>query len=493
MMRRASAIAFAFLFAACSSSTPTAAPGTGATGATSGVPGSTGTAPGGASPASSATGTDAPATLRVAFGDPVELPRTSQWGTALFASADGAHVMIPGRRVDKPGAVSQPHLAVRGADGGWTDMAFDVDKTIDQPSGYPKDNSGLRISGIAFGASGMVAIAWNEFATSSDFPTHRSNAWASSDGVTWTRSDLGDVVGNVEFTAQVVAATTDGFLVVGQTTNKTSTEAASLLVLSSSDGLRWKRLAQIKGTWAVNASAIRELGGQLVIAGTEFACDDDFDTFGGFIEGRQIRLWSSSDHGATWASVNVDASGITSAKPMPTSAAGCPDMTTNDSRAILSRDFLTRGSVLGFAGDRLVLAAPDLSSTATTADLVTWTTATVPGGAPTGTLIADPHQVIRALGALPSGLAVVSLELPRDAKDQQQSSATLKAIVWRSEDGTTWTRVPIDAHPVEADGNAWKLYVEPSGELIFVTYSPSPYDTTGDPGWTHVRTAMPTP
>jgi hypothetical protein len=87
----------------------------------------------------------------------------------------------------------------------------------------------------------------------------------------------------------------------------------------------------------------------------------------------------------------------------------------------------------------------------------------------------------------------VSLEQPPDAKGQQLCAATRQAIVWRTEDGTTWTRVPIDAHPVEADGNAWKLYVEPSGELIFVTYSPSPYDTTGDPGWTHVRTAMLTP
>jgi hypothetical protein len=477
--------------AACQSPSPSpSAPSPGAsavTGASTG-PGfstPTGTAPAPAStpPAGNPAGAK--------FGDLVELPTTSMWSTRLFASADGGHVIIPGRRVERPGATSQPRLAIRGADGAWTDKPFDVDKGIDQPSGFPKNTSGVRVEALAFGVSGMVAIGWNEFLSSADDPTYRSAAWFSVDGATWQRTDLGDAVGNRGFTATTVAAVADGYLVVGQTTNAAGTDPASLLVLGSADGRHWTKRAAIAGTWALGATRIAQVGDHLVIAGKEFACNADPNTFGGPIQGAQLRVWSSTDRGTSWAAADVDASGVTSAKPMPTTNAGCPKSSDPDYRSVLGRDFQTRGSVLGIEGGRLVLIAADGARTASTADFAAWTSGDLPGGFPSGSPLSN--VVIRALGADECGLFLVSLEAPRNAQDQQVPSADLQAIDWRSADGAAWTRLALHAKPVTLDSNTAALYAEPWGEVILVTFSPAPIDTTGETGWAHVRSSSAQP
>ncbi len=333
-----------------------------------------------------------------------------------------------------------PVVHVGTAAGGFSTVAVDDIATYPLPSGYRQPNNGLRPAAIAKGAAGYVMIG-NANVWDSDLfhrVASRSVLWFSPDAATWQRIDLRDVVGDTNMLMHDVVATDSGFVAVGEITGAADLSQPSTgLVLTSTDGVNWTRGPDLTLSWSVTLLGLVAHGNQVLLSGQEYECSTDSGAMNDFSVGGQDRLWGSVDGGVTFTAIDLAATGVAGDVPAPpTDPSQCGGLQANSNYSWS----------LGFgdeAGGTFVLGSTDGSMVSSSTDLSTWTTAPLPGGAPTapGSGVKVPTRRIVTSSA--DGLVVLSLEARR-GDDGVPSSFGLQVLGWKSMDaGHTFEALPI--------------------------------------------------
>lgn len=370
------------------------------------------------------------------------MPAGTLWSQHMAYSADGSKRIVIGNRT------GQLRAAVSSASGPWQDVLVDDGSGIVGPAGYP-ENRGLNIKEVASGPGGFVAVGFGDFWTTGSLgATQVPLAWFSADGTRWRRVNLSTVAGSSSSVILTsVAATGTGFVAIGDSSSRDLKQNNAIVVLTSTDGVNWTLATTLKLVWALDAGTVVQVGGNLLVVGGEEAC-----VTGGFNQvavatSTVFRAWSSSDGGKTWAQVDPTAGGLFTAKmPMPTTATGCPPRTDANYIHELFDMFGTSGGFVGVANGKAVFLSADGSRVSTTADLKTFSLASLAGAVPVGGVTNYSSPKAQTVVADGLGIALLSVQARRDSTDRQ-SGAGSQVIAWTSTDASNWTRLP-SARPV---------------------------------------------
>jgi hypothetical protein len=374
----------------------------------------------------------------VQFSDrPETLPKGTSWAQTMAYSADGSKRIVIGTRA------GQLRAAESSSSGQWQDSLVDDGSGLAGPAGYP-ENRGLRVSAVASGAGGFVAVGSGEFWTAGSLDgTNVPMAWFSADGAKWRRIDLSTVAGPaLSVSLKSVAATGEGFVAIGDSSSRDLKQNDAIVVLTSTNGLNWTLATTLKLVWALDAGTVVQVGENLLAVGGEEAC-----VTGGFNQiavptSTVFRAWSSSDGGKTWVKVDSTAGGLFKAKtPMPATSSGCPPNTDANYIQELFAMFGTSGGFVGVANTKAVFVSGDGSRVSATADLKSFSLGSLAGAIPAGGVTDYLSPKAQAVVADGSGIALLSLQARRDSGDRQ-SGVGSQVVAWTSRDASSWTRLP---------------------------------------------------
>jgi hypothetical protein len=363
-------------------------------------------------------------------------------------------------------------LAVATRNGStWTTQPIDDGRGFAPPTGLPfLMTPGFLAGPTAASTTGIVLAADATYsdvsATTENHTTRESALWYSSDAVHWTRFDPRTLLGGngESVTISDVAVDKGGFIAVGSVAAATNLDKPQIFVLRSSDGQTWTLASKIASTWSADSDSVMHFKGSLLLTGWEYACTVDAGTHHTFSVGAQLRLWQSADDGSTWTAVSLAGAEpvIHVPTPAPADASTCPK--ASDMQTIETR-YTSTGRIVGVYDDHLVVDSKDEVTTAVTADLVTWHTATLPDRQPAG---GRTTSLTRMITAGPDGWIYRSFEQLRDAQDQV-AKVGYQVRWWRSTDaGVTWT-AGTPGKPMVAGGAFYTLAPQADGSIQLVT------------------------
>jgi hypothetical protein len=446
MSRRIAILVIALLAAACGSNpTPSPAQGT-------------------------ARASGAPASGAPAFG---ELPAGVQFlktGVALPFGFSGEAVDFAGKSFYL--GTDSSALSLTSASGStWTTTTIADGHDYTPPIGLPY----LMIPGIEPGAyaatkTGLVVVGNSTFsdvsATTENHTTRESALWFSPDAAHWTMFDPRTVLGGNGMSVILtgVSADKNGFVAVGSVAASTNADKPQIVVLRSSDGLKWSLASKFGSTWSVYSDSVIQFKGDLLLSGGEYVCTTDASSHNTFGVGAQIRLWRSSDAGATWTAVDLTAAEpvIHIPNPAPADASTCPK--AGDLQAIENK-YAGTGVLLGVFDDHLVAISKDKTTVSVTSDLKTWHTAVLPDRNPVGKTNGTLTQLLTAES---TGWIYRSFEPLRDSADKEEKVG-YQVRWWRSTDfGATWT-AGTPGKPIVAGGAFVTLHPHADGSIEMVT------------------------
>jgi hypothetical protein len=454
------------------------------------------TAPSGQPPAATSTSTSTPqangsqpATTPGPAGPtqaPVDdLPAGAQFPDAsveLRENFDGTYALLGDRIVAFGNNTkrTKPLAAVREGDG-WKVS------TIDEGEGYATPGNSHLVSGSFFtpaaaaaNATGVVVVGIGR-EVDADRPAAletlaASLIWFSTDGTIFERIDPRTVLGSNESIAlRDVEATPSGFLAVGSVLGHDAGAPARALILRSPDGRQWTEVARLSDRWSVAGVRLHVTPGWTVLEGVASDCDDKGMAHTTQYPVTSIRLWQSRDDGLTWAAADPAAAEpvLHAPEPSPTDEAGCPKGAGTDRTALLAR-FATQGSIVGMAGGALVARSADGGTVATTRDLVSWTTAALPGALAAAGVDGSPpdEPAAQAVSDEAGTIALLSLQPLRDAAETELYYGC-QARWWRSSDaGATWTAGPLGRPLTTCQGGFFDFGPGPGGSMLLFAIQP---------------------
>lgn len=329
-----------------------------------------------------------------------------------------------------------------GTPGGtFADVQVDSAGTIANPGGFGV-NTGLVVAAATDGPNGWVAVGAASFWDSLNFydTTRRGFIWHSTDGTSWQRIDVRDLVGDTSVVMTSVTKTTTGYVALGDIAQPSLSAGPSRgFVLTSPDGVTWTKTAELPRQWAVSTRQVIAGDSRLVVHGVEYVCDGTAGAMNSFSVGAQFRAWASDDGGVTFAEVSLAGGAVTDPLPPPTDPAACPDMYSEEG------SYKSAAGAVALIDDRLFVVSADGGTVAATDDLTTWTVSELPDAIPA----LDPSiytlkpNTVTALYGDDEGLVLVELQALR-RKDGRQVDAARQLYSWRSaDDGATWALQPL--------------------------------------------------
>ena len=360
------------------------------------------------------------------------------------------------------GVASYNARALIGSPGsGWQDVEMGG-VNIANPPGHPNVyGGGATVLSTVLGESGYVAVGsatfWDE--NFSD-PTAVGAIWHSADGLDWRLIDPRDLVGGTKlFQLQAVIDVPGGYIAAGSLADS-GKDKVSLQILQSTNGVDWQKLSTIDGTWSLNSGSLYHWGDELLLTGVEYACQDDASHLTTFGWAPELRMWRSSDNGATWQLVDLTTSGlITQPEPMPTQKGDCPSSVTEQAER-----FRTSGSVVGIFDDTVLVSGGE-GLVATTSDLTAWQRYTLPGADAEGSQI----FVTQLWSSTQDGLQLTSLETWRDPNTDRAFDSGWQSIVWQiPAAGGEAVRLP-SARPMLLDTVNGLRLIDGPGDEIWLT------------------------
>jgi hypothetical protein len=353
----------------------------------------------------------------------------------------------------------------------WTTQPIDDGRSFAPPTGLPYlMTPGFLATSTAVSKTGIVlagdATYSDVSATTERHTTRESALWYSSDATHWTRFDPRTLLGGIgeSVTISDVVVDKSGFMAVGSVAAATNLDKPQIFVLRSGDGQTWTLASKIASTWSADSDSVMQFKGGLLLSGWEYACTVDAGTHSSFSVGAQLRMWQSADDGSTWTAVSLAGAEpvIHVPTPAPADASTCPK--ASDLQTIETR-YTSTGRIVGVYDDHLVVDSKDEVTTAVTADLTTWKTATLPDRQPAG---GRTTSLTRMITAGPDGWIYRSFEQLRDAQDQV-AKVGYQVRWWRSTDaGTTWT-AGTPGKPMIAGGAFYTLAPQADGSIQLVT------------------------
>ncbi|MEQ1702014.1 MAG: pentapeptide repeat-containing protein, partial [Ilumatobacteraceae bacterium] len=336
---------------------------------------------------------------------------------------------------------TDPWVSIGTPGGTFTDVQVDSAGTVANPGGFGV-NTGIVVSAATDGPNGWVAVGAASFWDSLNYydTTRRGFIWHSTDGASWQRIDVRDVVGDTSVVMTSVTTTATGYVAVGDIAQPDLSAGPSRgFVLTSPDGITWTKAAELPRQWAVSTRQVIAGDSRIVVHGVEYVCDATAGAMNSFSVGAQFRAWASDDGGVTFTEVPLAGGAITDPLPPPTDPATCPDMFSEND------NYKSGAGKVALVGDRLVVVSADGGSVAVTDDLSTWTLGELPDAIPAldpAIYTLKPNTVTAAYGD-DEGLVVVELQALRRS-DGRQVDAARQLWSWRStDDGATWERQPL--------------------------------------------------
>lgn len=345
---------------------------------------------------------------------------------------------------------TDPWVSIGTAGGAFTDVQVDIAGTVANPGGMGV-HTDMIVTAATSGPNGWVAVGASSFWDSLNYydTTRRGFIWHSTDGTSWQRIDVRDLVGDSAVVLTSVTSTTNGYIAVGDIALSSLSAGPSRgIVLTSPDGVTWVKGAELPRQWAVSTSRVIAGDSRIVVHGVEYVCDATAGAMNSFSVGAQFRAWASDDGGVTFTEVSLAGGAVTDPVPPPTDPAACPNMYEEDEAYKSSAGFVT------VVGDRLFVASADGATVAATDDLTTWSVSEVPDAlAPVDpTIYTVEPGIVTALYQDDEGLVLIELQNLRRT-DGRQTEAARQLYSWRSaDDGATWELQPL-ARPttLEAD------------------------------------------
>ena len=419
-------------------------------------------------PSSSTAGSDAPVTTDSATTTTVAqaplLPAGAQLGPddqatlipygSAVAERDGTYAVFTARmngvkQCPNSTAVgdactreqTDPWVSIGSAGGTFTDVQVDIAGTVANPGGMGV-HTDMIVTAATDGPNGWVAVGASSFWDSLNYydTTRRGFIWHSTDGTSWQRIDVRDLVGDTSVVMTSVTSTANGYVAVGDIAQPDLSEGPSRgFVLTSPDGVTWTKTAELPRQWAVSTSRVIVGDSRIVVHGVEYVCDATAGAMNSFSVGAQFRAWASDDGGVTFTEVSLAGGVVTDPLPPPTDPAACPNMYEEEGAYRSTAGFVT------LIGDRLFVVAADGASVAATDDLATWSVSEVPDALtsldPTIYTV-EPGSVT---GLYEDGEGLVLIELqPLRRADGRQTDAARQLYSWRSaDDGATWELQPL--------------------------------------------------
>lgn len=456
-----------------------------------------GSSPTGApSPSESTAGTDAPVVTDAATTTTVApapmLPAGAQlapddlalllpYGSAV-AEQDGTYAVFDSR----PNGVKQcpngspngdtctreqtdPWASIGTPGGTFTDVQVDSSGTLANPGGFGV-NTGIVVTAATDGSNGWVAVGAASFWDSLNYydTTRRGLIWHSTDGASWQRIDVRDLVGDTSVVMTSVTSTANGYVATGDIAQPDLSAGPSRgFVLTSPDGVAWTKTAELPRQWAVATSQVLAGDSRIVVYGREYVCDNTASAMNSFSVGAQFRAWASDDGGVTFIEVSLAGGAVTDPLPPPTDPAACPDMYSEDEAY---RSFAGK---VALVDDRLFVVSADGATVAVTDDLSTWTVSELPEALPAldPTIYTVRPGRVTALYADDEGLVLVELQALRRS-DGRQVDAARQLYSWRSTDeGATWELQPLARPTALADDEIGSLGRTTDGGFLYLGVS----------------------
>lgn len=405
------------------------------------------------------------------------LPNSSKWAVddpRSRVAQDGQVVAVLGLHG------KQIRLAVRDASGTWADRLVDRGVGVRGPGAY-RTTDWILPTGLAASPAGYLVFGQESIADAGHHILSRLGfVWFSRDGRAWTRTDLRGALGSgAAFVPTSAMATGNGWLLVGSLSTRNLRGKAVVVALSSTDGVHWRQASKISSSWATTGDSLDTLGDKTVLSGFEWICERNGYMLNAAIGNPVLRLWSSSDGGATWQ--DGDSSGGGLVKPN----APAPDKASSCSGGIGT--YATTGAYLGVINGRAVAVSADHARIATSTNLVDWQAADLPGAVPPG---GPGYQPGAASSLLVSpdgqGLAMLSLESRRDDTGAIAGFGS-QVLAWRSADGITWGP-QLAGPPLQVTAKA-RLLPSPDG-AVYLSDQPETLSTCGRRGCTYTLGAV---
>jgi hypothetical protein len=395
-----------------------------------------------------------PAGVQLA-GEGLNLLQTGAFrATAIF---DGLELFF--------GFVDGPVASVR-EDNKWRVRQMDNDPYV-PPGGSGKRFQAFAPRAAASNDSTVVVVGTSLWSPGKPRPAIQgviqSLIWSTTDGTTYQRFDPAEIAGGPGHWMSLhgVAATTDGFIVVGGTGRIDGTQPSEAIVLGSADGRSWREIGRFPSRWSTSAARVfPDVGGSVVIEGVELACDGTGERESqvtSFLGGGP-RLWRGapdlgSNAPVTWEAVDLAPadSALHVQMPVPATRNECPPLVNGFyDIGTLAKRYESSGEIVGSAGGRLV-AISKLARTVLTTDLTEWTVADLPGALSAGTSISPYNDVVKAslVTADVDGL-VVRIVLPYRDDMGHEHGVGCQVNWWRTSDvGASWQRGDL-ARPVSS-------------------------------------------
>lgn len=353
---------------------------------------------------------------------------------AACAGGQDASVTVAWQRVDPDPSGTKGPVDLVHVDGAWVgvggDMAWtstDGNAWTQQPVESGADLRAIVHTGTRFFAGGSVGQSLA--------------IWRSDDAAAWTRVDLGragePTAGHESSTIVDVAAGPDGILAAG---TEWGSGGQRPTVLYASEGETWVRAEPaFDGNGARSVLATAE---GFLLAGADVARTGEVT---------RAAFWWSED-GQSWSRVGDDPSNGNT-EPRTTAALG-------DTLVVAGLRVLPAGVMapaIWTSTDPAVWAALPSSG-----DLDWWS-----GSGRSPDLVAGAIQgtMIDGLAATDSGLVAVGVEWgidpSRPPSSGGQGPMTWRGALWRSPDGTSWTRQADDPVFTLGESNAFNLALGP--------------------------------
>jgi uncharacterized protein YjbI with pentapeptide repeats len=482
--RRILLIVAALIVGACGSSTVTPSPGNPASPLASGAPGTSG-------PVATLAAGDLPAGVQF-LSPALTLPLGFTNGPVAFG---GKSLYF--------GSVKGALSVATVAGSSWNVATISDGHEFAPPPGLPHLMAfGWGVVSVASSAAGIAVAGQATFgdgtSTGASHSTREGALWFSSDGATWSMFDPRTLLGGggESFKISDVMAEGTGFVAVGSLALSTNATKPDIIVLKSANGHDWSMASRVTATWSLDSGSLMSFKGSLLMSGWEYVCSTDAATHESFGVGAQLHIWQSTDAGTTWKDLPLAGAEpvLHVPAPAPADASGCPNPFAAQT---VDTKYASHGFLLGVVADHVVALSPDQTTLAVSADLATWTTASLPGAAATGKTSSD--ALTRLITSDSSGWIFRAVQPRRDATGNELKIG-YQVRWWRSTDsGATWTQgTPgnpllvggaFDSLVPAADGSV-TLVVAPTSASGFTAQTVTQTSTSGPAvDWTHCTAA----
>ena len=275
--------------------------------------------------------------------------------------------------------------AVLGKDDAWRTVTVESGRGVRPPAGFPRTHGGLGGLSVAAGPSAIVVAGSASYWTPSFLQsTFVPVIFQSSDGGRWRRIDLTPKLGDGRsFRVDDLIWEGHQFVLVGDVSSRTLSARSSIAVFTSHDGITWKTRGTIHGQrWSVSAGALHSLGDDIVLVGSEWACELSGNYLQSVAAGGMLRLWTSSDGGGRWKPVRLNKTLVAGRKTNPTPRA-CASAHGDFTK--LNGLYATSGTFLGTYRGHAFMVTADDTQFAVSSDLEHWQKAPLGNSADVGT------------------------------------------------------------------------------------------------------------